>query len=83
MKTGKLSLRRLIEALSENPRRRFGIHDNGWTLFDLNADYQIDPEHFLSQGRSTPFAGWKVGARCVMTAVDGRLSWLDSSPAGK
>ena len=48
-----------------------------FTLFDLNESYVIDPDTFLSMGRSTPFAGWKVQGRCLMTVADGRIAYRD------
>ena len=28
-------------------------------------------------GRSTPFAGWTVQGRCMMTVVGGEIAWCD------
>ena len=83
---GELSLARLIELLSDAPRRRFALPDTlseegpaDFTMFDLNEIYAIDPETFLSMGRSTPFAGWKVQGRCVLTVTGGKAAWRDPS----
>ena len=81
---GELTLQRLIELLCDNPRRRFGLTDTmeegkraNFTVFDLNETYDIDPAEFLTMGRSTPFAGWTVQGRCMMTVVDGEIAWCD------
>ena len=73
---GELTLKQLIDLMSTNPRRRFGLPDTltdgnpaDFTVFDLNASYTIDPETFLSMGKSTPFAGWEVRGRCVLTVA--------------
>ncbi len=55
---------------------------DGWphadfTVFDLSASYPIDPADFLSQGKATPFTGWPVQARCLLTVCNGRLVWQD------
>ena len=42
-----------------------------FTVFETGGEYIIDPEEFLSMGRATPFAGWKVSARCIMTVCEG------------
>ena len=42
-------------------------------VMNLSADYVINPKHFVSKGKSTPFAGYKVQGDCAMTIVDGRV----------
>jgi dihydroorotase len=78
VKPGVISFPRLMELLHDAPCRRFGIpEDTGVTVFDLDDAYPVDPESFLSKGRATPFAGWQVRGRCLLTAADGRLAWWD------
>lgn len=73
VKTEIISLEKLIELLCINPRKRFSIPlGNDYSLWDLNAEYEINPEEFLSMGRATPFAGEKVFGRCVSTYKDGK-----------
>ena len=77
VKTGVMSLSDLIRVMSDKPRERFGITgDAGFTVFDLGEEYEINPEHFLSKGRSTPFAGDRVFARCLATVLDGKAVYL-------
>ena len=77
VETGVIGLERLVEAMSTLPRERFGIGtDPGFTIFDVGEEYEIDPEQFLSMGRSTPFKGWRVKGRCLATVVDGRCAYL-------
>ena len=74
VKPGILSLERLVELLTVNPRRRFGIESNGaFTLWDLNAVSKIDPSEFLSMGKSTPFTGWEISGKCLATVCDGKI----------
>ena len=42
------------------------------TAFDLTRSYRVDPAQFLTLGRATPFAGWKVQGRAVLTVVGGK-----------
>ena len=72
--TGIISLEKLVELLSTNPRRRFNIPLSGedCCVWDLNAKYSIDPAAFRSMGRATPFAGWTVRGRCVRTVCGGK-----------
>ncbi len=74
VKKGVIPMDRLLELLVTNPRERFGLAlSNGdWALWDLSEEYAIDPDEFLSMGKATPFAGWKVLGRCLMTVHDGR-----------
>lgn len=74
VKTGILSLERLLELLAVNPRKRFNLPLGcDYTVWDLNAQYKIDPKDFLSMGKATPFQGWEVFGKCVATVCDGNL----------
>ena len=76
VKPGILSLNKLLELLCVNPRRRFGLPlGTGYSIWDLNAAYPIDPEDFLSKGRATPFTGWQVNGKCIATVCDGKLAY--------
>ena len=78
VKTGKMSLERLVELMSKNPRARFNIDsDVGFTVFDLADSYEIDPDEFLTKGRSTPFLGETVYGRCLMTVYGGKAIYTD------
>ena len=84
VKPGLLSFPRLMELLHDAPCRRFGLPQGeldgphaDFTVFDLAASYPIDPADFLSQGKATPFTGWPVQARCLLTVCNGRLVWQD------
>ena len=74
VKPGILSLERLVELLTVNPRTRFGIESKGdFTVWDLEAVSRIDPSEFLSMGKSTPFTGWQVSGKCMATVCDGKI----------
>lgn len=86
VKPGILPMERLIDAMSLAPRRIFGLPGGmaqGDTadiaVFDLDCEYNIDPSEFASMGRATPFAGWKVNGRTVMTIVEGKIKWQNNS----
>ena len=74
VKPGILSMDRLIELLVTNPRKRFGI-DLGcdYSIWDLDAEYTVDPADFLSMGKASPFTGWKVSGKCLATVCDGKI----------
>ncbi len=72
VKSGTLSLDQLVKLLSDNPRKRFGIQsDPGRSIWNLEEEYIIDPDDFLSKGKATPFKGWKVFGRCIETVYNG------------
>jgi len=78
VKTGVITLERLIHLMSTAPRERFGITANDdYCVWDLDAEYKIDPEEFKSMGRATPFAGWTVHGKCVMTIKNGKIVSLN------
>lgn len=84
VKPGMLTLERLVELMSLNPRRIFGLGGGlqagqpaDFTVMDLGAEYEINPAAFLSMGHATPFAGWRVGGRTMLTVVDGREAYRD------
>ena len=85
VKPGIFPLELLIEKLNAAPRRRFGLgspleigQPADFSVWDLNQEYEIDPEEFLSKGRATPFAGWKVFGRCKMTVCNGEIVWREA-----
>ncbi len=77
VKSGLIDMDRLIELLCMNPRKRFGLEqEDSYTVWDLNAKYRIDPDSFLSKGRSTPFKGMEVYGECLMTVCHGKTVYL-------
>ena len=76
VKEGIISLERLVELMSVNPRKRFGIEQTGdICVFALDSEYEINPEEFLTMGRSTPFAGRKVFGKNLITVCGGKTVW--------
>ena len=72
VKTGILTLDKLLELLAVNPRSRFQIPLGAdYTVWDLNETVTVDPETFRSKGRATPFAGMQVSGRCYLTVCGG------------
>ena len=84
VKTGKLSLEKLVALLSSNANKRFNIGSEikvgikaDLTVFDLNNKYAVNPDEFLSMGKSTPFEGMEVYGKCKMTMCNGNVVWED------
>ena len=76
VKTGVISMEKLMELLVYNPRKRFGIADEGsFTVFDLEKKYDISSDDFLSMGKSTPFIGHDVFGECIMTVSKNKVAY--------
>ena len=82
VKKGIITLEKLISLMHTNPAKRFGISAGiktggraDITVFDLDEEYIIDPDDFLSKGKSTPFEGFSVFGRCIMTMKEGKIVW--------
>ena len=74
VKTGIITMDKLMELLVVNPRKRFNIPlGNDFSIWDLEASYTVDPADFLSMGKATPFAGWNVQGKCMATVCDGKI----------
>lgn len=77
----------LIAAMSTNPAR--ALHTEYGSLrvgspADITAiapeqEWTVDAESFKSLSRNTPFDGWKLRGRAVMTMVAGRERYRDPS----
>ena len=77
VRTGLLTPEALVNKLVWNPRKRFAIPmGNDFSVWDLDAQYTIDPADFLSQGKATPFAGWNVHGKCMAAFHDGQTVYL-------
>ena len=79
VRTGKMSLERLVEAMSEAPRRIFRLGGGlepgmpaDLAIIDLEKEFIIDSRSFLSKGKATPFDGRTVRGEVVMTLKDGK-----------
>ena len=74
VKTGIITMDKLMDLLVWNARRRFQIPlGNDFSVWDLEAEYSVDPLEFVSLGKATPFQGWKVNGKCMLTVCDGKI----------
>ena len=75
---GVLTVDRLMQLLVSNPRTRFGIPaDDGFSIWDLQQEYTVDPTAFRSMGRATPFAGERLQGVCKATVCDGKIVYYN------
>ncbi len=88
VKTGVLSLEALIKLMHENPAKRFNLASGlsigqpaNLCVFDLDEEYEIRAEDFLSKGKSCPFVGDKVFGKCRLTMFSGKPVYIDEAKA--
>jgi dihydroorotase len=84
--TGKLSLERIVQLMSVKPAQVLKIP--GGTLkegspadlimVDLNIEWEVREEDFISKGKNSPFIGKKLKGRNLATMVEGK--WVYKSP---
>ena len=84
-----LTLEKLVELMSLNPRKRFGIQGGiepgqraDITVIDPNKHGIIDPRRFFSMGTATPFDGWETTGDVVMTMAGGRIVYEERTKQG-
>ena len=84
VKKGVITLEKLMELMHDNPAKRFGLGSDieigasaDLTVFNFDNEYEINPDDFLSKGRSTPFRGMKVYGKCLMTMCGGNIVWQE------
>lgn len=78
---GILSLKDLLAKMTCNAAKIInfdgGIIKKGGradlTLIDLNQEWEIDSQKFHSKSKNSPFDGFKVKGRAVMTVVSGKV----------
>ncbi|OQX62740.1 MAG: dihydroorotase [Desulfococcus sp. 4484_241] len=88
VKENVLSMADLIEKMSVAPARIIG-KENGifegavadMTIIDPDSSWIVRADSFCSLGKNTPFDGWELNGRAVMTIVDGGVVF-DASKSG-
>lgn len=81
VKKGYLTPMQLVERMSTNPCRILGVPGGNLaegmpadiTIADMDSEYQIDKNTFLSKGKNTPFDGALVNGRVYYTIVGGNI----------
>ncbi len=73
VKTGIITLERLVELMAINPRKRFNIpFGNDYTVWNLEKEVTVNPNEFISKGKATPFKDCKVFGECILTVYNGK-----------
>ena len=93
---GKLTLERVVEAVSHAPAKLFSVHERGFiregfhadlVLVDPNTPHKVTAADVLSKCGWSPFEGYTFRSSIAATFVNGELAWhegkLDDSVRGK
>ena len=86
----KLSLNRMIESVTSSPaallkgsNNKIGQLTKGFsgdlTLFDLDADWIVDVDQFVSKGKNSPLNGEKMKGKVVLTVYKGQIVYSNIS----
>lgn len=81
VKTGVITLERLIDMMSFRPREIFGFEGGkieegqpaDLALIDIDREWTVDPDKFLTKGRATPFKDWKLQGENLLTICKGEI----------
>lgn len=74
VKTKIITLKKLIDLLVNNPRKRFGLtKSKDFTVWNLNEKDVIEPSKFISKGKNTPFKGYEVYGVNYLTVHNGKV----------
>ncbi len=87
VKSGIITLRDAIAKMTINPARIFNLKAGKLslgmpadiTIIDLEKEWQADVNKFKSKSRNSPFHGWKLRGKAVMTIVNGEIVMFTSS----
>jgi dihydroorotase len=79
----KIDIARLIEMYTVEPARLLKINAGTLsigaradvTLIDSGLEWTVRLDQFQSVSRNSPFDGWKLKGRAVLTIVDGKTVW--------
>ena len=76
---GVIDLHTALSRLTIEPAQMLGIEDGRIStgtladlcLFDMDAEWTLDPSGMVSGGQNTPFSGWPLRGRVTRTVISG------------
>lgn len=81
VKTGIITLEKLVEMMSVRPCEIFGMQGGeikvgapaDLALLDIDKEWVVNPETFVTMGRATPFRDWKLQGENLLTICKGEI----------
>lgn len=86
---GILTLPQAIAKLTQGPARILRLNGLGQlrtsgpanlTIIDPDLEFQVDIRSFLSKSKNSPFNGWTLKGKAVLTMIDGRIVFNQMTP---
>ncbi|MGP1574329.1 dihydroorotase [Selenomonas sp.] len=82
---GKMDLPALIAKMTSAPAALFHLNAGSLeagmpadiTVIDLDKEWVVDAEQFYTRGTHSPYVGYRLKGKAVMTVVDGRIVMRD------
>jgi dihydroorotase len=90
VREGVVTLPELLRKFTVNPAKLLGLPYGqiapgkaaDLIIFNLDAEWKVDRNSFLSKGKNTPFHGWKLKGKNLLTIVEGKVVYKDKSFKG-
>ncbi|MCH5163912.1 MAG: dihydroorotase [Clostridiales bacterium] len=80
VKKGIISIDKLIELMAINPRSRFNIAlHKDLCVWDLDREFIVNPDEFLTYGRATPLSGKKLYGVNKLTVYNDKVVYKDNN----
>ena len=84
VENGVINMTCLVEKMSTNPARILGLETGllvgrpaDITIIDPERSYRVNADNFRSLSRNTPFDGWDMKGKAVLTMVGGKIVYQD------
>lgn len=80
-----IDVKRMVELFSCNPAAILGVEGGSLgdgacadiTVIDPARKFTYTPENVISKSKNSPFLGWDLTGKAVMSIVDGRINYSD------
>lgn len=89
---GILTLPQAVAKLTEGPARVLNLDGYGrlqssgpanLTIIDPDFEFQVDIRSFRSKSKNSPFQGWNLKGKAVLTMVEGRIVFNQMTPTAE
>lgn len=87
VREGVLTLNELLKRFTVNPAKLLNLPYGELTpgkaadliIFNPDKEWIVDKDKFQSKGKNTPFHGWKLKGKNLLTIVDGNIVYRDNT----
>src|SRR5205085_2301120 len=83
----RMELPAIIAKFTVGPAKLLGLRkgtlnkgaDADVTVFDPDRQWVFDKSHGASKSFNSPFAGWRLRGKAVVTIVKGKIAWIEQN----